>query len=352
MYGVAQTSVTNPSTILVRSPARVVRTASGLPLRAAQTVSRTASATPATGQMFDHFGSRWLGVWTKPTVAQRAKAMTARMLARLSSSRSATIGNTASAASAGEKPTKTSARPAPPTKPELCTFQSSCGGIRQYVSKTATVASPKSAHTIQISVRRGLCGRASIAARLSCSRATSPRFDAMSYAIISLGGKQYRVREGERLLVDRLPTEEGKTFHPEVLMLGGDGKFELAPKSAQVTAKVVGSPLGEKIRIGKYRPKSGYRRHTGFRAKLSQIEIQSIGGTKRASTAAPKKEEEKETAEAPGKLPSGYADMTVKEIAEQAGGWSTEQVAAALEYERAHAKRKGALAALEAQEGK
>jgi large subunit ribosomal protein L21 len=174
----------------------------------------------------------------------------------------------------------------------------------------------------------------------------------MSYAIISLGGKQYRVREGERLLVDRLPTEEGKIFHPEVLMLGGDGKFELAPKSAQVTAKVVGSPLGEKIRIGKYRPKSGYRRHTGFRAKLSQIEIQSIGGTKLASTTAPKKEEEKGTAEAPAKLPTGYADLTVKEIAEQAGGWSSEQVAAALEYEQAHAKRKGALAALESQEGK
>jgi len=66
----------------------------------------------------------------------------------------------------------------------------------------------------------------------------------MSYAIISLGGKQYRVREGERLLVDRLAVEEGKTFHPDVLMLGGEGKFELAPKSVQVTARVVGSPLG------------------------------------------------------------------------------------------------------------
>jgi large subunit ribosomal protein L21 len=172
----------------------------------------------------------------------------------------------------------------------------------------------------------------------------------MSYAIISLGGKQYRVREGERLLVDRLPTAEGKTFHPEVLMLGGDGKFELSPKSAQVTAKVIGSPLGEKIRIGKYRPKSGYRRHTGFRAKLSQIEIQSIGAAKRSSKAAPAKEKEQETAEAPAKLPNRYADMTVKEIAEQVGRWSPEQVAAALEYEQAHAKRKGALAALEAQE--
>jgi large subunit ribosomal protein L21 len=166
------------------------------------------------------------------------------------------------------------------------------------------------------------------------------------YAIISLGGKQYRVREGERLLVDRLATEEGKTFHPEVLMLGGDGKFELAPKGSPVTVKVVGSALGEKVRIGKYKPKTGYRRKTGFRAKLSQIEVQTIGA-KRAA-AAPKKE----TAEAPAKLPRGYADMTVKDIADKAKGWSAEQVAAALEYEQAHAKRKGALAALEAQEEK
>jgi large subunit ribosomal protein L21 len=173
------------------------------------------------------------------------------------------------------------------------------------------------------------------------------------YAIISLGGKQYRVREGERLLVDRVATEEGKTFHPDVLLLGGDGKFELTPKGTPVTAKVVGSPLGEKIRIGKYKPKTGYRRHTGFRAKLSQIEIQTIGA-KRA--AAPKKEPaapaKNEAAEAPAKLPSGYAEMTVKDIAQKGPGWSAEQIAAALEYERAHAKRKGALAALEAQEEK
>src|SRR5207249_10298447 len=115
----------------------------------------------------------------------------------------------------------------------------------------------------------------------------------MSYAIISLGGKQYRVQEGERLLVDRVPTEEGKTFHPEVLMIAADGKVDLAPK-VQVTVKVVGSQLGEKIRIGKYKPKTGYRRHTGFRAKLSQIEIESIA-TKRA--AAAKEETKKEAAD-------------------------------------------------------
>jgi len=111
------------------------------------------------------------------------------------------------------------------------------------------------------------------------------------YAIISVGGKQYRVSEGDRLLVDRLSTGEGKTFHPDVLFTGGNGKPNLSPR-IQVTAKVVGSPLGPKIRIGKYKAKKGYRRHTGFRAKLSEIEIQSIGAA-RSSTAAAKKEEPK-----------------------------------------------------------
>jgi hypothetical protein len=134
-------------------------------------------------------------------------------------------------------------------------------------------------------------------------------------------------------------------------MLGGDGEFELAPKGTPVTLKVVGSPLGEKVRIGKYKPKTGYRRKTGFRAKLSQIEVQTIGG-KKASAAAPAAKKEEAKAEAPSKLPRGYADMTVKDIAEKAPRWSPEQVAAALEYEQAHAKRKGALAALEAQEEK
>ena len=169
-----------------------------------------------------------------------------------------------------------------------------------------------------------------------------------TYAIISVGGKQYRVREGERLLVDRLATGEGKTFHPDVLFTGGDGDGNLAPR-LQVTAMVVGHVRGDKIRIGKRRPKSGYRRQTGFRAALSQIEIQSIGaGSKRA--AAPAKEAPaaapKEAAAAGP--PSGYADLTVAEINEKSKRWKIEQLEAALEFERANANRKGALAALEA----
>jgi large subunit ribosomal protein L21 len=177
---------------------------------------------------------------------------------------------------------------------------------------------------------------------------------ATTYAIISLGGKQYRVREGERLLVDRLRADEGKTFHPDVLFLGGDGEGTLAPKT-QVTARVVGHVLGDKVRIGKRRPKTGYRRQTGFRARLSQIEIQSIGAATKRATAekeapAPKaKAEPKATAAAPAQAepPRGYADFTVADISEKSKRWKVEQLEAALAFERQHANRKGAIAALE-----
>jgi len=182
----------------------------------------------------------------------------------------------------------------------------------------------------------------------------------MTYAIISLGGKQYRVREGERLLVDRLKTDEGKTFHPDILFLGGDGDGQLSPVNATVTAKVVGHVLGAKIRIGKYRPKSGYKRHTGFRAKLSQIEIESIGAGSKRAAAAPKQEapvaaEPKEEAvtEAPKTTTAAhpvrdYDGLTVAEVADRAKRWRLEQLEATLDHERAHANRKGAVAALEA----
>ena len=106
-----------------------------------------------------------------------------------------------------------------------------------------------------------------------------------SYAIISLGGKQYRVSEGERLLVDRLRADEGATLEPRVLLVGGNGAPDLSP-SATVTARVVGHELGEKIRIGKYRRRTGYKKHTGHRSKLTRIEIESIGAAKRAKAAA------------------------------------------------------------------
>ena len=121
----------------------------------------------------------------------------------------------------------------------------------------------------------------------------------MTYAIISLGGKQYRVQEGQRLLVDRLPQAESATFHPEVLLVGGEGKVEFAPSGVQVTATVKANVLGEKIRIGKYKKRTGYRRHTGHRSKLTQIEITAIGSRSSARPKAEKPEEKAETASKP-----------------------------------------------------
>jgi large subunit ribosomal protein L21 len=166
----------------------------------------------------------------------------------------------------------------------------------------------------------------------------------MDYAIIRLGGKQYRVREGETLVVDRVKADEGKTFNPDVLL--GEGT---------VTAKVVAHQRGPKIRIGKYKRRTGYKRHNGFRAAQSRIEI-SLGGAKKA---APKKAAEAPKTEAPQAekpaaadehvkgMPSGYEEMTVAQISEGAKTWNRPMLEAALEYEQANAARKGALSALQ-----
>ena len=172
----------------------------------------------------------------------------------------------------------------------------------------------------------------------------------MTYAIIKVAGKQYRVREGERLLVDRLREDEGATFAPTVLLVGGDGAPQLDPGDGAVTAKVLGETKGPKIRIGKYKKRTGYRRHTGFRASLTQIQIESIGGAKPTRTAPKAKANDEAPAETDERvkgMPSGYEDLTVAEIKEAASGWNRPMLAAALEYEQAHAQRKGAIAALE-----
>jgi large subunit ribosomal protein L21 len=183
----------------------------------------------------------------------------------------------------------------------------------------------------------------------------------MTYAIIKVAGKQYRVREGERLLVDRLHQDEGSTFAPTVLLVGGDGDTRLEPGDGVVQAKVLGQTKGPKIRIGKYKKRTGYRRHTGFRASLTQIEIASIGGAaKSAARSAAKPKAEKAPEKAPEKteapaaadavaagLPEGYADMTISDLKAAIPAWSASELAAALSYEQEHGKRKGALAALE-----
>src|SRR4029077_7141823 len=127
----------------------------------------------------------------------------------------------------------------------------------------------------QRSVQNEVDGPGRLLATMHVRRDPAPIL--MTYAIVKLGGKQYRVQEGEQLVVDRLAVEASKTFHPEVLLVGGDGKAELSPKGIQVTAKVVGHELGDKMIIGQTRPRTAYGRRNGFRAHLSRVEIQTIG---------------------------------------------------------------------------
>jgi large subunit ribosomal protein L21 len=161
----------------------------------------------------------------------------------------------------------------------------------------------------------------------------------MDYAIIKLGGKQYRVRDGETLVVDRVGVDEGKSLTPDVLL--GDG-------GVTVTATVVAHERGPKIRIGKYRRRTGYKRHTGFRAATSRVAISLGSGNRRAAAqpAAPAKDAAP-AEEKPKGLPSGYEEMTVAEVSQGAKSWNRVLLEAALTYERDHAQRKGALSALE-----
>src|SRR5262249_55863002 len=107
-----------------------------------------------------------------------------------------------------------------------------------------------------------------------------------SYAIIRLGNKQHRVHDGETLVVDRLSTQPGESFQPDVLL--GDG---------MVTATVLAHERGPKIRIGKYRRRTGYKRHNGYRSATSRVKI-SLGVTPRRA-AAKKEAAPQAEAEAP-----------------------------------------------------
>jgi large subunit ribosomal protein L21 len=98
------------------------------------------------------------------------------------------------------------------------------------------------------------------------------------YAIVKSGGKQYRVEQGQRLLVERLAAPEGGdvTLEP-VLYRSDEVVFEKAAlHEVTVTAKVLGHVRGEKLRVFKFKPKRGYKRRTGHRQDLTQIEVTGI----------------------------------------------------------------------------
>ena len=102
------------------------------------------------------------------------------------------------------------------------------------------------------------------------------------YAVIKTGGKQYRVTEGQRLRVEKLPGDPGKeiTFD-EVLLLSGDAGAKIGQplvSGAKVSAKIATQDRAAKITIFKFRRRKNYRRKNGHRQPFTDVVITSIKG--------------------------------------------------------------------------
>jgi large subunit ribosomal protein L21 len=102
------------------------------------------------------------------------------------------------------------------------------------------------------------------------------------YAIVKVGGKQYRVEKGDSLVVDRMREDEGATVSLEPLLLAGGkdpvfGGDKLG--KVKVEAVVRGHERGKKIRVVKFKPKRGYKRTAGHRSELTRLEITKVAAS-------------------------------------------------------------------------
>lgn len=101
----------------------------------------------------------------------------------------------------------------------------------------------------------------------------------MKMAVIKTGGKQYLVKEGEEIFVDRLPYEKGKKIELETLLIFNDKKIiELGRPTTKtkVTAETVENLKADKIRVAKFKAKVRYRKVRGYRHQLTKIKIVKI----------------------------------------------------------------------------
>ncbi len=137
------------------------------------------------------------------------------------------------------------------------------------------------------------------------------------YAVIKTGGKQQKVKAGDVIEVEKIVHEgETLTFHP-ILVVDDDGTAHVGQEAAKasVTAKPLGETKGDKVKIFKYRPKSGYARKAGHRQMLTLLEIQevSLSGSGSKTTRAAKDKP------APKKTQVKAAPRSKDEPAEEAG---------------------------------
>jgi large subunit ribosomal protein L21 len=129
------------------------------------------------------------------------------------------------------------------------------------------------------------------------------------YAVIKAGGKQQRVKAGDVIQVELMHGGAGETvtFTP-ILVVDDDGTTHVGKDATRtvVTGKLLGEKKGDKVKVFKYRPKSGYARRQGHRQMLTLVEIQEIGAPARRR-AAKKADEATRKAPEEATVPAGDA---------------------------------------------
>ncbi len=112
--------------------------------------------------------------------------------------------------------------------------------------------------------------------------APEPAPPPVKYAVVETGGKQYRVKVGDRITVERLEVEAGSDVTIDrVLLIGGDGSTRIGTPvvdGGAVTATVNDHGRGEKIVVFKFKAKKRYRRRTGHRQAQTYLTITGISG--------------------------------------------------------------------------
>ena len=99
------------------------------------------------------------------------------------------------------------------------------------------------------------------------------------YAIVKTGGKQYKVAEGDVIEIEKLDALAGaEVALPAILLVDGETVTHDADTLAKVnvTAEVVAQTKGPKIRIHKYKNKTGYHKRQGHRQKLTVLKVTGL----------------------------------------------------------------------------
>lgn len=100
------------------------------------------------------------------------------------------------------------------------------------------------------------------------------------YAVVRTGSKQYRVRVGDVIEVEKLPVEPGQAVTlEEVLLVERDGTVTVGQPvvpGARVVARVLDQVKGPKLIVFKMKPKTRYRRKTGHRQRYTRLQVEAI----------------------------------------------------------------------------